>query len=80
MARLKLAPGTVRGGAVGRTVAALLRAEDLPSALDTRALMPPTMEALVRRVAVQNVWLWYRVQGREIVLLTVTDEPPVTVE
>ena len=80
MARLKLAPGTVRGGAVGRNVAALLRAEDLPSALDTRARMPPTMEALVRRVAGQNVWLWYRVQGREIVLLTVTDEPPVPVE
>ncbi len=80
MARLKLTPGTVRGSAVGRTVGALLRADELPSALDTRALVPPTMEALVRRVAGQNVWLWYRVQGDEIVLLTVTDEPPVPVE
>ena len=79
-ARLRLEPGTVRGAALARTIRALLQAEEIPSAVDTRAAIPPTSEALVRRVAGQNVWIWYRATDAELVLLSVTSEPPVPVD
>ena len=79
-ARLRLEPGTVRGVALARTIRALLQAEQLPSPVDTRAMIPPTSPALVRRVAGQNVWIWYRVTDVELVLLSVTSEPPTPID
>lgn len=59
-----------------RTIRALLDADALPSPVDTRAVIPPTSEAFVRRVANHNVWVWYRVTDVELVLLSATSEPP----
>jgi hypothetical protein len=50
--------------AVGATIAALTEAETLPGLLDVVGEMPPTEQALVRRVAGYNLWLWYRVKNR----------------
>jgi hypothetical protein len=77
--RLGLNAGTVRGAALARTLRALLVAEELPGPSDTRAAIPPTSEAFVRRVAAHNVWLWYRVDGDELVAVAVTTEPPVPI-
>ena len=78
--RLGLTAGSVRGAALARTLRALLLAAELPGPADTRAVIPPTAEAYVRRVAGQNVWLWYRFDGSEVVLLSVTTEPPVPLD
>jgi hypothetical protein len=80
VARLGVGGGTVRGAALGRTLRALLSADELPSPVDTTAAVPPTGSAYVRRVAGHNVWLWYLVRGEELVLLTVTSEPPVPLD
>ncbi len=74
--RLRLEPGSVRGAALARTIRALLSADELPSPVDTRAVIPPTSEAFVRRVANHNVWIWYRATDVELVLLSATSEPP----
>src|SRR5688572_16798892 len=57
---------------VGLTIASLLRDETLPATGDTRALVPPTGEAFVRRVPGRNLWLWYTVAAD-----VVTVESPV---
>jgi hypothetical protein len=77
---LGLDPGSVRGAALARTIRALLNADELPSAVDTRTVIPPTSEAFVRRVASHNVWIWYRVTDAEVVLLSATSEPPNPVD
>ena len=79
LSRLRLGPGTVRGKAVARTVRLLSEARDLPGPADTTAAIPPVEKATVRRVVGHNVWVWYRVAGDEIVLVTLTTEPPVPI-
>ena len=49
--RLGIVAGSDRGRAVARTIVALLDADELPGPGDTRALIPPTGEAFVRRAA-----------------------------
>jgi hypothetical protein len=34
----------------------------------------------VRRVPGRNLWIWYRFDEHEVVLLTVTTDPPVPME
>jgi hypothetical protein len=77
--RLAIVPGSARGLAVGRTIAALTEAETLPGPADTHALMPPTGEAFVRRVPGRNLWIWYTVTDREVVVVALTADPPVPV-
>lgn len=72
--------GTDVSAAVGATLSALVEAAELPGLLDTRAAIPPTGEALVRRVAGHNLWLWYRVAEDEVRPLHVTKAPPVPLE
>lgn len=83
--RRLLACGVTTGSAlareVGRHVRDLADARDLPDAtLDAEALIPPTHRAYVRRVAGRNVWLWWRVDETELVMLLVTTSPPVPLE
>jgi hypothetical protein len=68
--------GSKASEAVGATTAALTEAETLPGLLDVVGEMPPTEQALVRRVAGYNMWLWYRVKDRHVVLVTATKAPP----
>ncbi len=75
--RLGAVPGSARGRAVGQTIARLCAAETLPGPGDTRALIPPTSAAWVRRVPGRNLWLWYRPRDGEVVLIALTAEPPV---
>lgn len=69
--------GSDASGAVGATLSALAESSALPGLLDVEAAIPPTSRALVRRVAGRNLWIWYRVDGEEIVALRVTKMPPM---
>jgi len=75
--RLGIVPGSERGLAVGRTIVALLDAEELPGPGDIVANIPPTSRALVRRVPGRNLWLWYRVDSDTVTVRHVSSEPPV---
>jgi hypothetical protein len=61
---------------VGRTVLVLAN-NPLPGALDYEALVPPTGRAWVRRVANENLWIWFRFDDSALTLLTLTASPPV---
>jgi hypothetical protein len=78
--RLSVVAGSARGRAVGRTLAALMGAATLPGPGDVRALMPPTREALVRRVPDRNLWVWYRERDGELLALALTADPPVPLD
>lgn len=78
--RLGIIPGSQRGRAVGRAIAALLDAEVLPSPLDARALLPPTGDAFVRRVPGRNLWIWYRADAERLFLVHVSSDPPIPSE
>jgi len=68
---------TPRALAVGRTVRALADAEVLPAEIDVEATRKPIGRAWVRRVSGQNLWLWFRVTDEEVVLITISTDPPV---
>ena len=83
MARLAAA-GATRGSpasaALAATISALAEAETLPGLLDTASALPPTgARAFVRRVGGRNLWVWYRLDGEGLVLLTVSSVPPAPV-
>jgi hypothetical protein len=69
--------GSERSLAVGRVVNALSNADRLPGPSDFEAVERPVGRAWVRRVAGRNIWLWYRFNEVEVMLLTLTTEPPV---
>lgn len=66
-----------RAAAVGRTARALAVADELPGASDYEAKGKSIGRAWVRRVGGRNLWLWYRFNDAEVILVTVTTEPPV---
>jgi hypothetical protein len=78
--RLGIAVDSERGLAVGRTILALLNAEELPGPGDVVANIPPTDTALVRRVSGRNIWLWYRVESDAVVVRHVSTEPPIPID
>jgi hypothetical protein len=78
--RLGVVPGSNRAVAFGRLLAALADAPELPGPDDIRALLPPVGDAFVRRVPGRNLWLWYTVRDEELVVVTLTADPPVPVE
>jgi hypothetical protein len=59
---------------------ALAMAEVLPGPGDTRALIPPTGAAFVRRVPGRNLWVWYRAEGDTLYLAHLSSDPPVPVD
>lgn len=75
--RLAVVPGSARGRAVGQTIAAVGADAELPAPEDTRALIPPTSVAFVRRVPGRNLWLWYTLSEREVMVVALTADPPV---
>jgi hypothetical protein len=78
--RLGIQPGSPRGVAVAAAIRALLAAPALPSPGDTRALVPPTGEAFVRRVPGQNLWIWYRANEETLYVALVSSDPPVPLD
>jgi hypothetical protein len=72
--------GSERSLAVARTVNALTAADALPGASDFEANEKPVGRAWVRRVGNRNIWLWYRFNEVEVMLLTITTEPPVPLD
>jgi hypothetical protein len=58
-------------------VRALLAADELPAAADFEASGRPMGRAWVRRVGGRNLWLWYRFTDVEVILVTVTTDPPM---
>ena len=72
--------GTPRTDAVGRTTRALAAADVLPGPMDYAAKGHPAGRAWVRRVGGRNMWLWYRFTDDEVVLVTVTTDPPVPLD
>jgi len=72
-----LRPGSTCAVAVARTVRALADAEELPGKSDFEAAVRRIGRAWVRRVSRQNLWVWYRLREDELVLVTVTSDPPV---
>lgn len=75
--RLAVVAGSARGRAVGLTIASLGSNDTLPAPGDTRALVPPTGEAFVRRVPGRNLWLWYTVASDIVTVIGLTADPPV---
>jgi hypothetical protein len=63
--------------AVARRVHALTSAEDLPGASDFEATKKPVGRAWVRRVGGRNLWLWYRFDANDVMLVALTTEPPL---
>ena len=69
--------GSPRALAVARTVRSLALADDLPGHADFEATVRPVGRAWMRRVAERNLWVWYRIGEEELVLVTVTTDPPM---
>jgi hypothetical protein len=65
---------------VGRTVQTLAAADELPGPSDFEAIEKPVGRAWVRRVGGRNIWLWYRFNDTELMLLMLTTEPPIPVD
>jgi hypothetical protein len=72
--------GSERSLAVARSVNALSAAGELPGTSDFEAVEEPVGRAWVRRVGGRNLWLWYRFNDTEVLLLTLTTEPPVPLD
>jgi hypothetical protein len=72
-----LKPGSPRAEAVARAARALTAIDQLPGASDYEARTHPVGRAWVRRVGSRNLWFWYRFNDAELILVTVTMEPPV---
>lgn len=73
-------PGSERSLALARTVRTLTSADELPGRSDFEAVKKPVGRAWVRRVGGRNIWLWYRFSESEVILLTLTTEPPVPLD
>jgi hypothetical protein len=73
-------PGSERALAVARTINALAAADPLPGASDFEATQRPAGRSWVRRIGGRNIWLWYRFNAVEVILLTLTTEPPGPVD
>ena len=72
--------GSERSLALARTVNALTAADVLPGPSDFEATEKPVGRAWVRRVGSRNIWLWYRFNDAEVILLTITTEPPIPLD
>jgi hypothetical protein len=75
-----ITPPSERSRAVARAVIALTAADELPGPSDFEAIEKPVGRAWVRRVSGRNIWLWYRFNEAEVMLLTVTTEPPIPID
>lgn len=59
---------------------AVTAADELPGPSDFEALERPVGRAWVPRVGGRNLWLWSRFNESEVMLLTLTTEPPVPLD
>ena len=75
-----LREGASRPLAVGRPIRSLAESDELPGASDYESRGERIGQAWTRRVGARNLWLWFRFSDDELILLTVTTEPPVPLD
>jgi hypothetical protein len=76
LAKLGYGPGSPQRVAVGATVSALMTADELPGAGDSRTTFAPGV-AHVRRVSGRNLWILYRFDDARVDVLMIRETPPV---
>jgi len=54
--------------------------EDLPSPQDNAVLLPPVVEAMVRRVDNLNLWVYFTFTDHEVLMWAVSASPPVPIK
>jgi hypothetical protein len=74
--RLNVRAGTPRWLAVTRFLARVVT-DDLPGPVDVRAPLPPTGAIWVRRLAAENLWVWFTWDDVHVHVHTLTGTPPV---
>jgi hypothetical protein len=77
--RLGATSGSPAGVALNKTIRAMLSAK-LPGPQDAEGLMPPVARYWFRRVPAFNLWLWFAFDDGELILVSLTDDPPVPVD
>jgi hypothetical protein len=75
-AKLGITAGSPRARAVAACISAINDAAVLPGPLDVETEFRPGT-AFVRRVGGVNLWVWFRLVGNDVAILSITDEPPV---
>jgi hypothetical protein len=65
---------------LGATVRALASAAKLPLPGDVRAMIPPTLQAFVRRVPRRNLWVWYLATDATLTAIHLANAPPVPLD
>jgi hypothetical protein len=76
MRALGIRSATPRSQAVFAAIRSLADADELPGPMDARAKFAPGY-AHVRRVAGQNLWIWYRFDEEHVDMVTLQDQPPI---
>jgi hypothetical protein len=82
LAACGIAAGGPTARALGRAIAALSEAPELPGDDDRTLLLEPDERGIsalvhVRHVRPHNLWLWYRLNyAGDVVILAVENEPP----
>src|SRR5580700_9326769 len=61
---------------IGRAIARLIFAPDLPLDGDVTGIIPPCLPCLVHHVEAAGAWIWYSKSKVGIFLRMVTTEPP----
>lgn len=79
MQKLGIVTGTPRARALSSTIASLAAAAELPLTGDITASFHPGV-AFARRVAGQNLWVWYKPDADHVALVKLDDQPPVPLE
>jgi hypothetical protein len=77
--KLGIVAGSDRHRAISAVIRALATADVLPEPADFHAAFHPG-RAFVRRVRKQNLWVWFRFDADHVVLMSLTDHPPVPEE
>lgn len=77
--RLGAHSGTSSGRALNSMIRAML-AEELPAPRDQEGLMPPVARYWFRRVSGQNLWLWFAFDEQQLILVSLTNTPPVPID
>ena len=70
-------PGSERARALARQIRILAAADELPRPPDYQAELRPVGKAWIAKVSDRNLWLWYRYDADEVMVVAVTTQPPV---
>ena len=74
--RARLTHDEARRAKLGATIRALAAATTLPGPQDDAVMIPPVVSAHARRIAGENLWIWYTADDATLTLRALTDAPP----